>query len=252
MAKGAFCAIGNARAVKATFLLWGDSHADAILPAVDAAAARLGIKGAFIGHGRCPPLLHVELTEEPTTRCARLNDEALRISLRPEITTVILAARWAYYDQGTGYGPDAHEARHLIDLSGMGAGEDRHTRFARMLAATVRALRIAGKKVVIVADAPEVALSVPETLARLRLYGGDADIRPLRADYEARQRFVSADFAGLARQGVTIVRPADALCDSLRCVVARNGRPLYVDQHHLSAFGAEQLAPLFSRAFAPG
>jgi peptidoglycan/LPS O-acetylase OafA/YrhL len=248
VAAGDFCTFGDRGATRLGVLLWGDSHADAILPAVDGGAVSWHRPLYFIGRGRCPPLLHIELTDEPTTRCARLNDEALRVAMRPDITTVILAARWAYYDQGTGVGPDANEARHLIDLSAAGQGEDQHARFARMLAATVNTLLNAGKEVVLVGDVPEVAEPVPETLARIKLYDAQADIRPTRAAFEARQHFVEAAMAGLPR--VTILKPGDILCRGGRCAIERDGLPLYADHHHLSVFGAEQFVPMFRLALA--
>jgi peptidoglycan/LPS O-acetylase OafA/YrhL len=250
VARGAYCTLGDPRARQATILLWGDSHADAILPAVEAGARAAGRKMIFIGHGRCPPILHIELSDEPTARCARLNDEALALAMQPQIATVVLAARWAYYAEGTGYGPDAHETRRLSDLSGAGPGDaDQHARFARMLAATVGALRAAHKQVVVVQDVPEIALPVPETLAREILYGGVADLRPSHAGYLRRQGFVRSDIAGLA--GAAIVDPQPILCDAMSCAIERDGRPLYIDHHHLSVFGAMQLAGLFEKALAP-
>ncbi len=249
--RGDFCLIGDARAAKATFLLWGDSHADALLPAVEAAAAGAGRKGYFIGHGRCPPVLSLLLTDEPTLRCARLNDEALKVARAPAIATVILAARWAYYDRGSGYGVDAAETRHLVDLvSGAPKGETQSVLFARVLERTVRTLVAAGKKVVLVAPIPEVGVPVPETMARIVLQHRKDDIRPTLAAYRARQAAVLADFAYLhVKYGAAIVDPARILCEGGRCAVQGDGRPLYVDHHHLSVFGAKSVRPVFSGIF---
>jgi hypothetical protein len=54
-----------------------------------------------------------------------------------------------------------------------------------------------------------------------------------------------AMFARLHRDdGVAIVYPHEVLCRSGVCAVSLNGIPLYRDEHHLSVFGAQQLAPL--------
>jgi peptidoglycan/LPS O-acetylase OafA/YrhL len=251
VARGAFCTIGDAKAAKATFLLWGDSHADALLPAIDAAAARAGRKGYFIGHGRCPPILSLMLTDEPTLRCARLNEGASKVARSPAIATVILAARWAYYDRGSGYGLDASETRHLIDLApGAPKKESQSAAFARMLERTVRILTAMGKKVVLVAPVPEVGVPVPETLARIALQGRHDDIRPTVAAYRARQADVLADLAYLqVKYGATVVHPAGFLCAGGRCAVEKDGRPLYVDHHHLSVYGAMQISGLFAGIF---
>ncbi|MEJ1968879.1 MAG: acyltransferase family protein [Rhizomicrobium sp.] len=249
VAAGRICAIGDTRAASPSFVLWGDSHADAILPAVADAARRAGRKGLFVAHGRCPPLLLLSLTDEPTGRCAQLNAAALALIRRDRIGEVVLAARWPYYDQGTGFGPDASEVRHLIDLAPAAPHDaDQHAAFARVLERTIRAL--GHVKIVLVATVPEPGFDVPQVLARDALHHLAADRRPTRDGYAVRNAFVLRDFADLRRRyAVTVVDPAAALCATGRCTLARDGRPLYVDHHHLSALGALTLAPLFDPAF---
>ena len=249
--RGHICTIGDAKAALPTFLLWGDSHGDALLPAVDAAAARAGRKGLFVAHGRCPPLLHLSLTDEPTGRCAQLNDAALKLAMRKEINKVILVARWAYYDQGDGYGPDANEVRHLIDLDPPATPDSsQHAGFARILERTVLALLKADKRVVIVAPVPEPGFDVPEAMARDALYGtGERQILTA-ADYRARDAFVLIELRKVhIKYGVRIIDPATALCALDNCVLRRDGRPLYADHQHLSVFGAMQISGLFTQAF---
>ncbi len=251
VARGDYCTIGDLSAAKATFLYWGDSHADALLPAVEKAARTAHRKGIFIGHGRCPPMLDLMLTDEPTNRCARLNADALKLALDPDITTVILAARWAYYDRGSGYGEDANETRHLIDLEpGAPKHETQHAVFERILTRTVKTLLAADKKVVVVAPVPEVGVPVPETLARAALSGTPIDIRPTMEGYRARQAGVLKTLSNLhSRYNVAIVDPTAALCADGRCAVEAEGRPLYVDHHHLSAFGATTISDTFAGVF---
>lgn len=248
---GRICTIGNAKVAVPTFVLWGDSHADAVLPAVEAAAAREGRKGLFVAHGRCPPFLHISLTDEPTERCAQFNDAVLKVVRGRDIEVVFLAARWAYYDQGRGAGPDADEERHLIDLDPPAAHDaSQHATFARMLQRTVLALLGAGKKVVLVAPVPEPGFDVPEALANAAVRDVHVDLRPPLAAYRARNTFVLRDMADLQKQyRIAVIQPADVLCASGRCALMRDGRPLYVDHHHLSVFGALQLSGLFMGRF---
>ena len=249
--RGDYCTIGDPNAFEATFLYWGDSHADALLPAVEKAALAAHRKGFFVGHGRCPPMLDLMLTDEPTNRCAKLNADALKIAMSPNITTVIMAARWAYYDKGSGYGVDANETRRLIDLEpGAPKGETQHETFVRILGRTVRVLLAADKKVVLVAPVPEVGVPVPETLAHALLARRSIDIRPTTAGYRARQDGVLAALAKMRQKyNVAIVDPAAALCADGRCAVEAQGRPLYVDHHHLSAFGATTISDIFAGVF---
>ncbi|MGB8365037.1 MAG: acyltransferase family protein [Rhizomicrobium sp.] len=241
---GRLCRIGFLGGTP-SFLLWGDSHADAVLPAVAEVAAREGRTGLFAGGRSCPPLLDVTT---PQPECRAFNASVMALAARPDIREVILEARWAKYAEGTTYGyePEGHVV--LID----GGRDDmadagNHAVFARGLERTVKAL--AGKKVVIVASVPEIGWPVPAVLARQKL-AAKARIFPPSADaYLDRQKFVLATLARLRRDdGVSVVYPHKVLCRSGSCEVARDGIPLYRDEHHLSVFGARQLTVLFSAA----
>ena len=103
---------------------------------------------------------------------------------------------------------------------------------------------------VLVAPIPEIGVAVPEAEARIVMGRGGSDVRPTASAYFARQSGVLAVFDSLRRaDGVTIIDPARSLCDSGRCAVAAESRPLYVDHHHLSMFGAQRLSPLFQGIF---
>ncbi len=248
--RGDFCTIGDSRAARPSFILWGDSHADAILPAVETVARDRHRKGLFIALRHCPPLLDIRLSDEPSERCARLNAEALTAAAKNGIREAILVARWANYDQGTGVGVDADQTFGMMDRTARDApGMNRHAIFARLLARTIDTLMRRGFKVVLVADVPEPGVAVPEAMARIARAGADIDIRPTLDAYRAREFQVRQDFSDLARAfPVNVLDPSPVFCDSQRCAVAMEGRPLYFDDHHLSVFGALHLVPLLARA----
>ena len=239
---GKMCQIGVIGG-KPSFILWGDSHADAVLPAISEVAKREGRTGLFAGGRSCPPLLDVTT---PRPECRSFNQNVLAQAARPEIREVILEARWAKYAEGSTYGmePEGH-----IVLTDDGGTDDtsNHAVFARGLARTVKAL--AGKKIVIVASVPEIGWPVPAVLAREKLADKMRIAPPSTDAYFERQKFVLATFAELKRQdGVTIVYPHEVLCRSGACEVSLNGIPLYRDEHHLSVYGARLLTPLFQSA----
>lgn len=239
---GKMCQIGVIGG-KPSFILWGDSHADAVLPAISEAARREGRTGLFAGGRSCPPLLDVTT---PRPECRAFNQNVLAQAARPEIREVILEARWAKYAEGSTYGdePEGH-----IVLTDDGGTDDtsNHAVFARGLARTVKAL--SGKKIVIVASVPEIGWPVPAVLAREKLADKTRRTPPSEDAYFERQKFVLATFAELKRQdGVTIVYPHKILCRTGECAVSQNGIPLYRDEHHLSVYGARLLTPLFLNA----
>jgi peptidoglycan/LPS O-acetylase OafA/YrhL len=235
---GRLCHIGMPGGVP-SFILWGDSHADAVLPAIADVAVREGRTGYFAGGRSCPPLLDVTT---PMADCRGFNAAVLALASRPEIREVILDARWAKYAEGSTYGDEPEGHIHLKDDAGAADG-DNHDVFARGLARTVAAL--GGKKVIVVASVPEIGWPVPAVLAREKLAAKTSVFPPTEETYLARQKFVMATFARLHQEdGVAVVYPHEILCRGGVCAVSLNGIPLYRDEHHLSVFGARQLTPL--------
>ncbi|MBV8799426.1 MAG: acyltransferase [Alphaproteobacteria bacterium] len=246
--KGRLCPLG-AKVQKASFLLWGDSHADALIPAVQSVAKHAGRAGLFAGTDSCPPLLGVKRAD--TAKCAAFNDAVAKIATSKGIREVILEARWAKNAEGTSFGQEPAGRVRLYDDVSPGRTE-RETRdvFYRGLHRTVQALSRAGKKVVLVASVPEVGFPVPAYLARAKMADPDAKLTMSAAAYRERQKFVLWALAQMHRRyGAQVVYPDRVICQGDTCRVALNGRPLYRDAHHLSVFGAKQLTPLLAQVF---
>src|SRR5581483_2628778 len=167
---GDLCRIGSKAAVKPSFILWGDSHADALLPAVDTVAKRQGRKGIFAGTDSCAPLLGVTRPDAP--KCKPFNDAVLALAKAPGITEIILDARWAKNAEGTSWGDEPRGHVLIYDAQGRGTTpETTHAVFLRGLERTVSALTAAGKKVILVGSVPEIGWPVPTVLARRSLAG---------------------------------------------------------------------------------
>jgi hypothetical protein len=250
-ASGKFCRIGASGPSDPSFFLWGDSHAGALMPAVEAVAQRYGLTGTMSGKDACPALLGIDIVTQPLARgCRQLNDIALAyIRATPSIETVILASRWAVYAEGTSYGVEPSAEYILADdqTDKPGLANNRKV-FARSLQRTVKALEDAGKRVVIVGPVPEVGWNVPKWLATQKLTGhSDATrIAPRYADFIERQRVVLSDIDRLAKaRDVTAVFPDQVLCDSESCDIADGEKPFYTDDDHLSLTGTAKVAVIF-------
>jgi hypothetical protein len=238
------CLFGSAGA-SPTLLLWGDSHADMLRPALlDVAVRNKRASWQFALPG-CPPLLQTETSE--VANCRAFNEAVLRLAIQRSVSTVILAARWARDAEGTLFGEEPGEAVVLSDdRSHLHTIRQNRLIFARGLETLVRTLSAHRKKVVIVASVPEVSWAVPEALARVTLLHLKRDIRPTAESYQKRQAFVFEVLDRLHnRYGAQIVYPGSILCRKGNCEVQQNGIPLYRDADHLTARGVRILEPLF-------
>ncbi len=239
------CRIGAENGSEPSFVVWGDSHADALLPVIVDAEREKGRSGYDAATPSCPPLAGVTVSRFPG--CLAFNDEVLKLAMDPKIDEVVLVGLWAYYTEGIPYGKaNASELILTDDRSRAASRAENRAVFARSLERTVAALSHAGKRVVIVASVPEVGVLVPETLARIRLAGTKKDIRPTLEDYFLRQGFAFDQFAAMhAKFGAIILNPHRILCGITVCEVVEGGRLLYRDENHLTSFGARKLLPLF-------
>ena len=71
------CPLGDPAAAP-SFVLWGDSHAEAMRPGVDAAARAHGVAGYFAGLINCPPATGVEVYETSVENgCLPFNDAVM-------------------------------------------------------------------------------------------------------------------------------------------------------------------------------
>ena len=234
--------------VRPTFVVWGDSHANALMPVFAALADEERVGGIFTGASGCIPLLDVRRIDRRDD-CARLGDSVVALTGRRHLRDVILVAYWSVYTDGWEVAPPPPQP--LIASATRGDTSSPHTVFGRALARTVDALRAQGARVWIVEQVPTQPKEVPAWLATVAKHGGDPTVLGRTAsEHRARQRFVAGTFRKLADgRSVRLVDPAEVLCASGRCLTSRDGRSLYIDYRHLSTFGAMQLRDFFRPMF---
>ena len=241
------CSIGVQDAPP-TFLFWGDSHALSMASAVNLSADRNGSAGLLAIRTACPPLLSIHRPGEKS--CAEFNAAILEhVGGRPEIDTVILAARWAIATNGTRYKNETGRSMSLVDReSGEAEAGDNAVLFEIGLRRTIKALAEQGKNIVLVTQVPEVGHDVPSATYSAKLTGRDVNamIAPSIDEYRERTADVTRVFDKLgSEQPMTIVDPAERLCDGSSCKVVVDGTPLYRDDNHLSLRGCVFVSSLF-------
>lgn len=248
------CDFGGQEAATPTFVLWGDSHAAALRPAIEAATSGSLARGALVWESGCPPLIGATKVDDPDfEECRVFRERAMQFLTDPDSTieTVFLSARWLA--AATGILPEVGGSFvHLIkDDQSADLGSEENARvFVRSLQGTVERLRAADKNVVLIGGVPEVGWNVPTILALGAQHGVDLPEPASRQQTEERQAFVDRSFRDMAQQdGVSFVPVWDLLCPG-RCLITHDDRALYSDDDHLSLFGAQQfLGPALKERF---
>ena len=239
--------------VAPTYALWGDSHSIAIIPALARMAKANGQAIKMIGFGGCPSVIGVNRRDEPV--CMKHNEQAFNyLRASEEIHTVILVSRYVANLYGRDYAsePDQRRVPLMTGPSGhIMTPEQATSLLARQLPITVQSLLGAGKSVVLIYPIPDPAFNVPTTLAHLAWNGVDLDTVTMPAEsYNDWQHDVLAILDGIGPSDRLMrVYPSRTLCDTNRCLVYRDGKPLYRDFTHLSLAGADLIEPIFEPIF---
>ncbi len=237
------CQLGAADAAP-SFALWGDSHANALAPALHQAASTLGVSGVLLQGSGCRPLLGVYRSGK--TECREFNAAAARyLDAHPAIARVYLAGYWRVPLMGFGY--DNSHFMIMDDLTTRRSAQENAAVFRRGLQRTSAALP--GRTLVLVEDVPEVGRQFGKSVANHFVRQGwlgtppdtDKAYRPRQDGYARLFRSIVDEAA--ATMDYLAIQPH--LCDNGRCPLLRDGRLMYEDGDHLSLFGSLTLAPVF-------
>jgi peptidoglycan/LPS O-acetylase OafA/YrhL len=219
-----------------TMGLWGDSHAMALVPALDDELKKRGLCcEVWVQPGNLPGK-DVEVNGQDK----EINEDALAALSRPQIRDVIILARWSSYLKGK---PEDHNNSPRIAgaddpaeaLSLMAGGLDR----------ALAMLQAPDRRIALVYPVPETGIHVPYLMAR-KLRAGES-VMDLSLEKPAAQYPVRHDLAfGLfdemcSKYGLRPVHPDKLLIRDGALRISQGNFPLYVDDDHLSRLGSELL-----------
>jgi peptidoglycan/LPS O-acetylase OafA/YrhL len=257
------CILGD-RTASVSAVLWGDSHAVALLPAFASAFSRHHQAAMFAENGRCPPLLGTYVRDRAPGQsvalrtwmdaagighgvsCERHNDLVLKWIIQNRIPTVILVGHWIANTE-TGFLSVLTDVQSPENES----MQENATVFGRGLERLLAVLQHEQVRVFLLEDAPQYALGVPYELASVHRLDLQRDLGVSLAGYEMQQHSATQIFERLQQRfGLNILRPQDILCAGGRCVIDHAGAPLYVDGEHLSVTGAMLCLPALEAVFA--
>jgi peptidoglycan/LPS O-acetylase OafA/YrhL len=232
VANASLCAFGPVSGAKADVLVWGDSHAVALLPAYEQIAAARNVRIHAAVRSGCPPLLPSANRKPVQAGCSNFNAAVVDALDKIDPALVILNAFWRYPDGAVQRPNDV-------------ASEVDAERFDAAFDATLQAIGTR-RKICVIGDVPKLNYRMPDAYSMARRRGIDPEFIALRSEQADRQLGpVSNYFEQLERRRVlSFVNLEKALCTGATCaLLGVDGRSLYLDDNHLSAAGAEFLRP---------
>jgi peptidoglycan/LPS O-acetylase OafA/YrhL len=223
------CVLG-APATAPSFVIVGDSHGDAMAPAVFEAAAAVGRAGYQITATGYRPVIGYEKKGE-RAKYAYLNRLVLALlDSHPEITDVIVSPYW-------------HQAVVTDDYF---TADGKEVSGAIGIATGLEALvdRYPTKRFLITGDTADSDIFGAQPAARDRMFHRAFDPKISREDFErSREPYVPIQAALARRANVRLLDLAAGNCDQRFCYGEVGGTLVYTDDNHLSFDGAKRFLP---------
>jgi hypothetical protein len=242
IASGRLCSVGSQDDDAIRGVVWGDSHAMALLPAYEQLATLHHMRLYFAVRTSCRPLVGTTKgawSEAWNSKCGDFNAAAAQAVRRLDPRLLILNAHWIDVD-----------ADLVVQSSEEVDPED--SNFKRGLLETLRAAGSINRSVCIVMDVPEYKYDLPKALGVARKRGIAEDFLKLTRA-EALEQFSGPerDIRALAQQHrmLRYVDPKDLLCRGDSCIFESAGQLLYGDPDHLSWVGARYVASALEGCF---
>ena len=225
------CEFGD-RTSSTTLALFGDSHAEHWLGALDRYGREHGVKIVAMVKGGCPVADMPELMQPRLKRyyheCTRYREAMVQriIAMRP---TAAILSSWDHYMPVNGAGSDWQVTPDI---------------WRRGLRRTYERLSKAGVPVLAIRGTPRTWFDVPACLSRRA-----ANLPLARAcEYERATSLsrVAADAQTEAARGldVSFIDMNDQICATAKCQVVRGGLIVFTDDNHLTASFSQSMAPV--------
>lgn len=227
-------------------VIWGDSHADTIVPMVAHFGAIAGISVLQRTSTTCPPVFNagIQINGKETIGCKQFNKAVLaeveELS-RADLAGVIFAARWPLYvNQRTQFPENQWTAAFLIDDKPVDFDASLKM-FTGHLRNTLAAISVSGLRILVVAPIPELRFSAPRCLA----HNSNARCSASREEVETYRRAVVTAIRVVVSEfpGSRLWDPINLFCDQVSCRASHAGLPVYYDDNHISATMSRALLP---------
>lgn len=231
-------------------IVMGDSHANALVSGVAAAASSPNDGIMEWTYRGCPILLGVQSIRLAAQCGAFIDWSVNQLKHMPPTVPVIIINRHGQYTVGQNEDPAQKNIPWVYFSRPYKTAEPAFLKeYGQHLIDT--ACEIAkGRSVYLVRPIPEMGVDVPKAMARAMVWGKQRDVSISLGEYFRRHALTwAAQDAAHDRCGVKILDPLPYLCHDGRCYGAKDGRPLYYDDDHLSEWGNKLLVPMFAEVF---
>jgi len=228
------CIIGDKAELKVDggVFIFGDSHANHLVPFVEELVNDAGTWGQDYTLDRCVPIFGLNWGGNlyKAQKCRQRNHTAMEHIKANSFSYVILAASWPGIETRRMF----NESERLIEH------EDKETLFYEKLHLTVKTITELGATPVLIEDTPTLGGKSPKCPIKREIFDAQLDCNiTLEANPFITELFqrVQTEFPE-----TIIIKPSELYCMGSNCQMMVDNTPLYRDDDHLNEDGAKILA----------
>ena len=211
-----FCRIGKDNA-RTTWLILGDSHAQALAGAFDLWLEGRGEAGILVFQHGCAPIYGVGDND-----CQSFLENARTIWNAPDIDKVFLVSIWRVGLEG---GFRNNEGRFIQP-------DKAQAYLQKQFSTIIGDIKSDGREAYLWMPLPPSKKSLPFSLARSEIFGLGWELGRGRAEIIKEYKPIYHIFNSASAKLDGVVDPSREICSSGKCVTTVNGRPIYHDNNH--------------------
>ena len=213
------CRLGNEDAA-ITWLILGDSHAQALAGAFDLWLAKRGEAGMLVFQHGCTPIYGVGDVD-----CQNFLKNVRTVWNEPSVENVFLVSIWRVGLEG---GFRNEEGQFIKPNNAQNYLENQ---FANLL----RDIKADGRKAYLWMPLPPSTKSLPFSLARSEIFGLGWELGRGQKEFYNEYQSIHQVFGSESDNLEGIVDPARVVCSTGTCLTMYNGKPIYYDNNHPAA-----------------
>lgn len=241
-----FCVKTNTKINSNTYLIWGDSHAQMLLPIFDK------LKLDYIYYD-CHPIINAynssEYSNLASSRCYNSNKYLINYLNTNKINKIFIASFWTeflekkeYKMQGAGQKQNLYSNFEIKSKN----IDDSKKVFKKEFINTINLLLDNNFKISIFKQVPQHKYWIPNEYMKYQIFKGDLNnIKRKKSEYLLRVKFLNEIFESLEKNEINYLDPSNVLCDEEYCYAIINNYPLYRDYNHFSIYGLNEIEKLF-------
>lgn len=224
---------------KANFFIFGDSHANHLLPLFQTLAQEGNLSGQDYTLDRCIPIVDLNWGSNIflANKCRARNELAKQHIQSNNFDYVVLAASWPHLTSQRLY-----TEQKVLEES------EKRALLKEKLALTLQIIVEAGAVPLFVEDTPTLDGKSPKCPVKKQVFNKDLDCSITRVENIMLDGIINE--LKLQFPTLVVMHPHQLFCHGNQCVMELNGLPLYRDGNHLNEQGAKYLGKLYSQHYS--